>query len=573
MDQPFAPTSTDADRTPNRRTRRRTAALALVLSAALGASAVPAGLGSVASAAPAAPESGRFSDLSTDDLWHLVGQAGGRAVVGLKDDGEALGFAGGRSLVDAAERAEAEAAVRSIAGVEEVSADDARPVLTVDVSGPAALAALRSSDHVQYVEPSSFDAAVHSSGCTGNDWNANPAGGDVSGESTDSAPGGDRVPRNFAASRIQEAWGRSPGGAGATVGVLDTGIFPEQAQLRPSSSGGRFDVGSSAGRTIRLIDSSRTGTVLDTCNHGTRSVGSVAGPLDGQGLVGVAYRSNVVSTKIGADVFIDMWETGDVVKGIRDASAAGARIISMAFGTGSWNYDNIRHEIQHQYYNRGILFLGAAGTTYCAEGVIFPARLPEVVAVTGTDAAGRLHPTACGGREVEVAANIDGAVAPGRRAQDFITWGGSSAATAVASGTAALIWSKYPSMSRDQVRQRLVWSGKGAVQAGVGSGIIDAYKAVGGLHSLTISGGGTVAPGTTVTLTARPAGDGPYTYRWNDGRTSQSITVTAGAAGTRQTYSVTVQDTGDDKPHTRSVVVESAAEEPIDLCTNPRLCR
>lgn len=556
--------------------RRRLGATAgALLALAFGATALPMAGHSLGSDEVSAPPSGQFSDLSTSDLWGILHQRGDRAVVGLKDDHETHGFAKGQILVDPAERAEAEASIQTLSGVRLMSADDLLPTITVEVDNAGAVAALRASNYVDFVEPASFPGKVMSSGCTGNDWNADPEGGNVvSGDILDSTAAGDRVPRNFQSSHIQDAWGRSQGGAGVTVGVMDTGIFDTQMQLRPASVGGRFDVGLSSGRTIQYFDESETGQTFDTCNHGTRSAGTIAGPLDGQGLAGVAYRANVVAAKVNEDVFIDAWETDDLVRGIRRAVDNGARVVSIAMGTGSWEYQNITQEIQYDYYNRGVLFVAAAGTTYCLEGVIYPAKLPEVVAVTGTVADGHRHPEACGGPEVDIAAVISGAAAPGRRPQDIIDFGGSSAATGLVAGTAAVIWSTYPWMSRDQVRDRLIWAGQGAVESGLGNGVVDAYKAVGGLYALNISGPTRVTAGSTYSLTALPQGDGPYNYQWHNGATSQSITATAGAAGTTQTFTVWVQDTVDGRWHTTSITVTSVrpTPPPPDPCTNRRVC-
>jgi serine protease len=510
---------------------------------------------------------GRFSSLSTETLWQHMGSGRATAVVGLKALGDRVGVRQGMVLLNRKAWTAAKDVVSAMDGVTVVSADSLRPAMTVKLANLSALARIRRSGYVEYVEPGGFAPQVPSSGCTGNDWNADPEGGDTYTGGYETVSPNDMLPLNFNASRIQEAWNsRGARGQGVTVGLLDTGSFTTQSQLHS-----QFATGSSGGRFVQHFNTSVDTNPWDSCNHGTRSASTIAAPRDGVNTVGVAWKANLVSVKVGNDVFTDAWETNDVVRGIRQAVSSGARVIALEFATGSWEYDNIRQEIQYQYNkpNNPVLFVGAAGTLYCLEGIMFPAKMPEVVAATGTNYAGELHPEACGGPEVDIAAVINDAFAAGRYPHNLITFGGSSAATAIVAGTAALIWSRYPTWTRDQVLSRLLSSGASATRyGGVGFGIANAYKAVGGFAYLWIVGPTTVEPGTQYTLSASPAGDGPFTYRWSTGQTTPEINLTAGVAGTAQTVSVTVTDTYENKSLTKTIRVV-AKKDPI--CT-PRLC-
>jgi subtilisin family serine protease len=494
---------------------------------------------------------GRFSDLSTPALWKQLEPSHGAAVVGLKAADERGGVRHGEILMDKRQQAAAVSAVRRVTGVSVLSVDTRRPTLHVRLANQAALDKLRHSANVEYVEPGTFHAQVMSSGCTGNAGNSNPAGGDSYAGGYDMIAPNDMLPRNFNASRLQDAWSRGAAGQGVKVAVLDTGIFSTQDQL-----GHQFATGWSGGRTIEHVNVSGDADPADICNHGTRMASTVAAPRDGINMVGAAWRANLLDVKVGNDVFVDAWETDAVVRGIREAAARGARVIVMAFGTGSWEYDNIKQEIWDKYYNQGILFVGAAGNHYCLEGIIFPAKMPEVVAATGADYAGNLHPDTCGGPEVDMAAVVSDAFAAGRYAHNIITMGGSSEATAIVGATAALIWSQYPTWTRDQVLNRLLASGQsGSRYGGVGFGIVNAYRAVGGFAALWIDGPTTIEPYTAYTLTANPTGDGPFVYQWSTGATTRSINLTSGAAGTAQTVSVTVTDTRENKSLTKSIRV------------------
>lgn len=532
------------------------------------------------SAATVSADKGSFRAMSDSKLWSAIAASGRKAVVGLKaPDGES-GLRNGRVVLDDTTRAAGTEAVRSLPGVTIVATDSVRPTVTVVLSDERAMRSVRDLAFVEYLEPSSFKPQVLDMGCTGNSWNSDAEGGDVyTGSSdVDSAGRSDRMPRPYGHSRIPQAWQRGATGQGITVGVVDTGVFPHQTQLYSSTingSTGAFTNGMSGGRFARHLNTSGSDYAFDDCNHGTRTASVVAAPRDGVNMVGVAWKSNLVTVRGDEDVVVAAWESGDVARAIRAAADNGARIMTMAFGTGSWAFDNIKHEIEHQHHVNGVLFVGAAGTKYCDEGVVFPAKMPEVIAVTGVTADGRLHPTACGGPEVDIAAVIDEFFAAGKRPSDLITFGGSSAATSMVSGIAALVWSEHPDWTRDQVRNRLLMTASQCCSSAIGWGVANAYKAVGGFASLGISGPRSVEPSTSYTLSAHTShGDGPFTYRWSTGETSRTITKTAGTNGTSQSYSVTVTDTREGKALSASVTVAAESTEPpppIDDCS-PKYC-
>ena len=158
------------------------------------------------------------------------------------------------------------------------------------------------------------------------------------------------------------------------------------------------------------------------------------------------------------------------VKGVVDAFTNAAnrldvRIISMSMGritTSSYIVDAVRYA-----YGKGKLIFTAAGTSFSWTsgwaGVIFPATMPEIQAVTGVKDLSSLSPCSVCHTGVEV----DFVVAM-ERSMDAMhpltladsgdwpsTVGGSSVATASMAGMAALVWSRYPALTRDQMIIRL----------------------------------------------------------------------------------------------------------------------
>jgi subtilisin family serine protease len=103
-----------------------------------------------------------------------------------------------------------------------------------------------------------------------------------------------------------------------------------------------------------------------------------------------------------------------------------------------------------------------------------------VVAVTGVSYPQGGVP--CGihrGGDVELTAYLD-VPTTGRRTAEVTSIGGSSNATAVVAGVAALVWQANPTLTRDQVRARLhasgsLWPTRSGTQ---GFGLVNARRAV-----------------------------------------------------------------------------------------------
>ena len=407
---------------------------------------------------------------------------------------------------------------------------------------------------------------------------------------------GDVIPSNFFSNGITRAWSRGATGAGVTVVSIDTGVYGTQHQLWDPG----FDPAEPPGtpEIDRKVDHVDVGAgVGDACNHGTRSAGTATAPLDGVSTVGAAYQSNLRVAKIGDDVVLDGETASRMSAALRATIVGRARlmpggqgpagteriVVAMAVGdlpiwgiTGA--YAELQRTIEDLHRNYDVLFVGAGGSTICSvdDQIAFPARLPQVLAVTAAKDEHTVHRTACGGPDIDLAVHIPDSCpdelpgaftspcmsvpAPGRRPQDLVQFSASSDATAVMSGLAAAVWSQHtgdPAWTRDRLRERLIQSGSlyPVNDPMLGKGIVDGWKAAGAFAGLSIDTPDTLQPGQTFTARAVTRGDGPFTYRWHTGATTSSIQRVAGAAGTKQTLSVTVTDTRDNVAKTVSKTV------------------
>lgn len=344
----------------------------------------------------------------------------------------------------------------------------------------------------------------------------------------------DVVPWNYTIMQIPEAW-QYANGSGIQVGLTDTGIGFAAGELQAN-----FTSGMSSGRLPVQWEGTpptqNPSAGYDLCGHGTKMASIIAGPRNGQNIVGVAWKANLRSVRVDNDVIM-AGEAGDVENrrlGIRTA-AADSRIIAMAWGTMEFQYSSIVDEISYWYYNFGRLFIAAAGTTECAwyipkNIVAFPANQNSIVtAVT------RLDPNGSIGCESHYGIDVDFAAYGNQQATDVSNgisgFTGSSNATAVISGLAALAWSQNPGLSRTQVLSGLIYAASpaGGLSNTIGWGVPNALCAVKHMCTAWIEGPSLVEQTGTYTFLARQAASPSVTYLWSTGATTPSI---------QRTYSV-----------------------------------
>ena len=423
---------------------------------------------------------GTFADMPDRDLWSHIAFSDWRAVVGLRAPGAARGVWRGEVLVDRPVASQARQAVARHPGVTLVAVDDVLPVVDVAIASFAAFQKLRRLPLVDYIEPARARGDVAQWGAVGGcGW---PGAWD--GDELATTERGDRYSKRFDAMSIPAAWNVLTGdgltsGAGVTIGSIDTGISFGQAELR-----GGFAGGTVPGRTVRHLYLSSLGSSDDACGHGTRMAGVLAAPDDRRGVVGVAWGANLVNVRHANGVA--NVSSSDARASVRAAGNAGARVVSMAWQSLNWWWQ-VSDEIRWWHRNRGVLFIAAAGTSGCGDlivddNVVFPADMGEVMAVTGISYPNGGVP--CGihsGRDVELTAYLD-VPTTGRLTGEVTSIGGSSNATAVVAGVAALVWQANPALTRDQVRARLQASGAfWPVRNGAqGFGLVNAHRAVTG---------------------------------------------------------------------------------------------
>ncbi|WP_299219916.1 S8/S53 family peptidase [uncultured Aquimarina sp.] len=388
--------------------------------------------------------------------------------------------------------------VQSIEGVTrsnvQVSQDGTLNVLDVKVKKLETIVELKAMDNIRYLEPNGYgfylkeEVQQKSAGCSQSGQSIN------SGDYSVISPNA-RLPWNYKNHNIDDAWSLSTG-AGITVGLIDTGLSANQNLL-----GNGFNDGASNGRSVQ-----RFGTFIDSpwwwsnnvdgpndrCGHGTQMASAIASPRNNDFMpVGVAYNSNLVAYRGTEDVVLNDYHER---KGVSNALKAlgnrsDVKIISMSVGY-PWSIGNVKDAVKYAY-GKGKMIMAAGGTSTTFTnwyGVIFPASMSETVAVTGLKDNGYNRCDIChDGNKIDFTIIMQRASNTSRTVpvlgfnsgtESYV--GGSSVATAMTAGIAALVWARNPNMSRAQVLDKLKRAGEFYPNRNskFGYGNIDALKAV-----------------------------------------------------------------------------------------------
>jgi serine protease len=367
--------------------------------------------------------------------------------------------------------------------------------IDVKVSNIETIKQLRTMNNIRYMEPSGYSFFAYeqklksSSGCNNSAETINAADYSIITPNC-------MVSWTYYKHNITQAWNYSTG-QGITVGLIDTGISDAQNLL-----GSNFNDGYSSGRTISkygtYVDSfwpwvsSPTDGTNDKCGHGTCMGATIASPRNDDGQpVGVAYNCNLIAYRGTSDVVLDDYHeqkgVANALTGLANLSEV--KVISMSIGH-IISIGVIEDAIKYAYSkDKLIIAAGGTSTTFTNwVGVIFPAWMPECVAVTGiTDASGYNACSVCHkGSKIDFAVIMErsgtsrNSVCLGYTTNTQKYVGGSSVATSTTAGIAALVWGVHPSWSRSQVLQKMKESASlyPNRDANFGYGYIDALKAV-----------------------------------------------------------------------------------------------
>ncbi|MFJ4824326.1 S8 family serine peptidase [Streptomyces bacillaris] len=267
--------------------------------------------------------------------------------------------------------------------------------------------------------------------------------------------------------QAEEMW-KITTGEGIKVAVIDTGVSPNTPSLK--------------GQVLKGLDATgaQGDEFDDYTGHGTTMAELIAGTGKGGGLRGLAPGAKIIPMRISDTEFQNENSVNakDAEDAIRAAADSDAQIINMSFASDYSDQDE-RDAVKYAQSKGKLFFAGVGNNAKEGNKVQYPAAYPQVVGVSSADRSGKVSEFSTNGNSVDIAA-------PG---SDIPRWcnksltsycdgeGGTSAATAIASASAALVWSANPDWTANQVLNVLFdtagrdWK-KGDRSAYLGHGLI-----------------------------------------------------------------------------------------------------
>ncbi|MEU5215723.1 type VII secretion-associated serine protease mycosin [Streptomyces sp. NPDC020807] len=355
---------------------------------------------------------------------------------------------------------------------------------------------------------------------------------------------------HLTAMKAEEIWQLSTG-KGVTVAVIDSGVDQKMPDLKGQVLKGKDFAPQKDGDEL-----------TDYTGHGTSMAVLIAGTgaaNGGKGAYGLAPGAKILSVRVpGASADGDKSATeGErrfntvVPQAIRFAVDAGAKVLNISQGSRAGS-QALTDAVKYALDKGALVFASVGNTGDKSNTVEYPGATPGVIGVGATDKDGKYASFSQSGPQVDV-------VAPGKDvvttcAEGTCTGTGTSDATALASATAALIWSKHPDWTNNQVLKVMLNTinkpaGGEERSDFIGYGILRPLRAVktpgdpgpAGVRPIEdLDETLTSAPPTT----GDPAGGAPSAEASSAAPSAPAASASASAADTASATQVTADDDG-----------------------------
>lgn len=218
-------------------------------------------------------------------------------------------------------------------------------------------------------------------------------------------------------------------------------------------------------------------------SHGTMVAGCASARTNnGIGISGIGFKAKLLFTKHYADDQAPGDYSSNLYEGILYAATHGARIINCSWG--NYNRSTIAQDIiTYVTHDLNCVVVAAAGNSNI-ENPIYPASYDYVISVANSNASDIRSPFSNFGRTIDI-------IAPGFNIlttvfNDTYSYeSGTSMSSPFVAGAAALVWSKFPSLSALQVAEQLRVSADESIYANnpsylykLGKGRLDVQRAL-----------------------------------------------------------------------------------------------
>jgi type VII secretion-associated serine protease mycosin len=244
--------------------------------------------------------------------------------------------------------------------------------------------------------------------------------------------------------KAAEMWGVSTG-EGVKVAVIDSGVNTSTPSLQGQVLPGKDFTG-------------EPGDEYDDYDgHGTTMASLIAGTGKGGGIQGLAPGARIIPYRVlFGSMGVQPEGTSTAPEAIRAAANSEAKIISMSFGA-PYSRRPLEKAVEYALSKGKLLFAGTGNNAKKGNEPSWPASYEGVVGIGAFGADGVVAEYSNYGFNVDLTApGVDVPAWCDDNFQEYCSLGGTSAATALASASAALIWAKHPDWTANQVKRVLI---------------------------------------------------------------------------------------------------------------------
>ena len=298
--------------------------------------------------------------------------------------------------------------------------------------------------------------------------------------------------------KATDAWDVNKGNSKIIIGIVDTGVDWKHPDLADNIWTNKGEIPGNN------IDDDNNGYVddihgwdfgglsgtpdndpkEDKPDHGTNVAGIASAVTDnGYGVASIGFNSTIMPVKAARNDVRD--QNGNALiyygyDGIKYAADNGAKIINCSWG--GYSYSNAAQQIIDYAVSKGALVVGAAGNENF-QGVIYPANYAGALSVGATDSNDYRAYFSNFGEDLDV-------MAPGVsifntwQPSTFATLSGTSMASPLTAGLAALVANQFPNYTPLQIAEQIrvncdnIDTANPTKKYLLGAGRINAYKAL-----------------------------------------------------------------------------------------------
>lgn len=290
----------------------------------------------------------------------------------------------------------------------------------------------------------------------------------------------------------EKAWDISKGDPDITIAIVDNAIDIDHPDLKGNAWVNPKEIAGNG------VDDDNNGYIDDitgwdmagndnnprptnsSMSHGTHCAGDAAAVGDNNtGIASIGFNVSIISVKATADASsVTKIEKG--YEGITYAAAAGARVISLSWG--GYTASQTNQAVITAAFNKGCVILGGAGND-SKESKFYPGAYDNAICVAATDSGDKRSSFSNYGEWVDVSSPGTGIYSTMPDGA-YTSSSGTSMATPIAAGLCALMISKNPLLTPQQVEDCLKFSAtdidnlNSSYKGKIGTGRINAEAAL-----------------------------------------------------------------------------------------------